>query len=699
MATAYKTPGVYVEEISIFPPSIAQVETAVPAFIGYTKEAKNKGESLLLIPTRLKSLVEYEQLFGAAPDVNVDSVVLDADNNVKSAVLKSSFLLYDSLRLFFSNGGSKCYIISIGTYGNGVVNPAFTDFEKGLAALRTQDEPTLIVFPDATLLPTPKLYDLQKLALQQAADLGDRFVLCDLYPITEDSSFDETVAEFRDNVGIQNLPYGASYAPHLRTNLEKKVSYRNIKDSVKREGAAANLDIKSLATTDVPKTALEVLEKSIDDVNKYRDAIKTFQTGKNAASIEAGYLTVLDDFKAKLATHDTATNTPTTQLRTSYRALIDYIYDAMDALVDAPLADGFFKGVTGTAAAAIYLEDDLEKAASADGNLNTFLLELNRLTRNAHNFVGGDDTEAGSNLGNRYLHKLASFTATEWGDIFTDAKVDAEPLGYTPYPVAVPADDVGAREARKNNLASGEKFLTALFKKIAATIASLSKAAEDLEATYEKAALSLFPKAQEIIDRVKNAVTELPPSGAIAGVYTSVDAARGVHKAPANVSLGAVVGVAKLITHEEQAELNVDVVAGKSINAIRPFTGKGILVWGARTLAGNDNEWRYVSVRRFFNMVEESTKKATERFVFEPNDANTWIKVKTMIENFLVNQWRGGALAGSTPEQAFFVKVGLGQTMTPQDILEGLMIVEIGMAAVRPAEFIILRFSHKMQEA
>jgi phage tail sheath protein FI len=238
-----------------------------------------------------------------------------------------------------------------------------------------------------------------------------------------------------------------------------------------------------------------------------------------------------------------------------------------------------------------------------------------------------------------------------------------------------------------------------LYKKIATTIASLLKGAEELESTYEKAAVALFPKAKEIIDRVKNAVTELPPSGAIAGVYTSVDADRGVHKAPANVSLNSVVGVAQLITHEDQADLNVDVVAGKSINAIRPFTGKGILVWGARTLAGNDNEWRYVSGRRFFNMVEESTKKATERFVFEPNDANTWVKVKTMIENFLVNQWRGGALAGSTPEQAFFVKVGLGQTMTPEDVLEGKMIVEIGMAAVRPAEFIILRFSHKMQEA
>lgn len=191
---------------------------------------------------------------------------------------------------------------------------------------------------------------------------------------------------------------------------------------------------------------------------------------------------------------------------------------------------------------------------------------------------------------------------------------------------------------------------------------------------------------------------ELPPSPFVAGIYATVDRTRGVWKAPANVSVGAIVQPMVQISHEDQMDYNVH-TSGRSVNAIRSFVGRGTLVWGARTLAGNDNEWRYVSVRRFFNMVEESVKKATEQFVFEPNDANTWVKVRAMIENFLTLQWRAGALAGSKPEQAFFVRVGLVETMTAQDILEGRMIVEIGMAAVRPAEFIILRFSHKMQEA
>jgi phage tail sheath protein FI len=198
---------------------------------------------------------------------------------------------------------------------------------------------------------------------------------------------------------------------------------------------------------------------------------------------------------------------------------------------------------------------------------------------------------------------------------------------------------------------------------------------------------------------IKDMPCVLPPSSAIAGIYAAVDNSRGVWKAPANVSLSNVVATTFQFTNVEQDQMNMDVTAGKSVNAIRSFVGRGTLVWGARTLAGNDNEWRYVNVRRFFIFVEESVKKATHQFVFEANDANTWVKVQGMIENFLTTLWRQGALQGSKPEHAFYVAVGLGKTMTALDILEGRMIIEVGMAAVRPAEFIILRFSHKMAES
>jgi hypothetical protein len=204
---------------------------------------------------------------------------------------------------------------------------------------------------------------------------------------------------------------------------------------------------------------------------------------------------------------------------------------------------------------------------------------------------------------------------------------------------------------------------------------------------------------RSIIAQIRKIYVELSPCGTIAGVYARVDRDRGVWKAPANVGVKSVVGPVIKITNEEQESLNVDASTGKSINAIRVFAGKGTLVWGARTLAGNDNEWRYVPVRRLYIFIEESVKKATEFVVFEPNDANTWLRTKAMIENFLTTLWRDGALAGAKTSDAFFVKVGLGETMTSQDILEGRMNIEIGLAAVRPAEFIILKFSHKLQES
>lgn len=186
----------------------------------------------------------------------------------------------------------------------------------------------------------------------------------------------------------------------------------------------------------------------------------------------------------------------------------------------------------------------------------------------------------------------------------------------------------------------------------------------------------------------------LPPSALMAGVYAKTDRERGVWKAPANIALQGVVKPMVAISDNTQDALNVDATTGKSINAIRSFAGQGTLVWGARTLAGNSNEWRYIPVRRLFITVEESVKKAIAQFVFENNDAKTWVKVSSMVNSYLNGIWKEGALLGAKAEDAYFVNVGLGTTMTAQDVLEGKMIVRIGLSAVRPAEFIVLEFSH-----
>ena len=474
MATSYKTPGVYVEEISKLPPSVAEVETAIPAFIGYTQEDTYNGLSLLNKPTRIKSLKEYEQIFGFPQQTTLTITVntVNGENVLVGDVGVSAlaFRMYYALQMFFANGGGPCYITTVAKYGavGGNSTAKYNQMKAGLDAVRKEDEPTMLLFPDAPALDVGDFYQIYKDALIQSSDLMDRVAIIDVFTSTGTDTFASKATEFRNGVGNNFLSYGAAYYPYLRTTL-----------------------------------------------------------------------------------------TP-------------------------------------------YIDESLVSVTGGTIPVGSFL---------------------------RFDEK------------------------------AIPAPDL-----TKSVYHTNSKLYFDILKSLA-----------------------------------KNNII-LPPSSSVAGVYCQVDNTRGVWKAPANVSLSFVKEPMVRIDDEDQKDMNVT-GTGKSVNAIRFFSGKGILVWGARTLAGNDNEWRYISVRRFYNMVEESVKKASEPFVFEPNDANTWAKVKGMIENFLTLQWRSGALMGAKPDEAFFVHVGLGETMTALDIFEGRMIVEIGLAVVRPAEFIILKFSHKMLES
>jgi phage tail sheath protein FI len=214
---------------------------------------------------------------------------------------------------------------------------------------------------------------------------------------------------------------------------------------------------------------------------------------------------------------------------------------------------------------------------------------------------------------------------------------------------------------------------------------------------------SLKAKNSQQYYTVENAIDNnlemlMPAAPAMVGIYANVDDTYGVWRAPANFGVVTAVDLEEHVSASDQGNfLNVDPIAGKSINAIRSFPNRGsAIVWGARTLAGNDNEWRYIPVRRFFFMVEQSIKNAIEPFVFQPNDENTWTRVTAMIANYLTEQWKAGALMGTTTKDAFQVQVGLGITMTPLDVLEGRMIVVVRIAVVRPAEFIILKFEQLM---
>lgn len=479
----YRTPGVYIEEVSTIPPSVAAVATAIPGFVGYTvDELEDETPVPSMTPVRITSMLEYEAIFGG-PFNQSFKVELSgqADNpdilvtpyNGANAGELAPYILYYQVQMFYANGGGTCYVVSVGNYSTpGDIDK--DDLKDGLDQLEKIEEITLVNIPEVVKLSNLDKKTLNDAMLAHCAKMENRFALLDVVQETGDAYNDADT--FRsDEVGIDNLKYGAAYYPGLTTTL--RYFYTDI-----------NVEI----------------------------------------------------------TIDNRDNPP-----------INYEDETLDVV--------------------------------KNGEYNT-----------------------------------------------------ANPPALVIFPD------------------------TSLYNQI-------------------KAELNKY-------------LVELYPSSTMAGVYARVDATRGVWKAPANVGLRMVSRPSILLTDSDQALLNVDSTSGKSINAIRVFEGRGVMSWGARTLDGNSNEWRYINVRRLFLFVEQSVKNASQFVVFEPNTQLTWNRVQGMISSFLTSLWRDGGLVGATPEEAFFVNVGLGTTMTTQDILEGRMIVEIGLAASRPAEFIILKFSHFIQQ-
>lgn len=479
----YRSPGVYIEEIALLPPSIAEVESAVPAFVGYTEKAKNLvDDDLLNVPTPISSWPDFVQYFGG-PDVeNAANIAINVDE-LKSGTTTTGFkvtvvpntgalsqhIFYHAIKHFYANGGSSCYITSVGKYANPV---AKADLLRGLDLVSKEDAPTLLVVPEARYLPAQADFnEVNQAIIKQAADMKDRFAILDTYTTTVPKAAGSVINDSK--TAIDGLPvdtsilkYGAVYYPWLETTYNY----------------AFNFDTLTLTTHTV-----------------------------NGAPPPAA-----DD--------------KTGQAMSALKSSASLMYSAISA-------------------------------------------------------------------------------------------------EYSKYHIV------------------------------------------------------------------------LSPSAAIAGVYTRVDNDRGYWKAPANVGILNVVKPVVSVARSEQDLLNINTESGKSVNAILNMPGYGTVVMGARTLAGNDNEWKYINVRRFFSIVEESIQKSTRWVIFEPNTAFTWTKVKAMIENYLSGKWKDGALAGVKPEQAYQVRVGLGQTMTATDILEGRLIIEVAMAVSRPAEFIILRFEHLLQQS
>ncbi len=523
---AMKTPGVYIVEKSAFPNSVVEVATAVPAFIGHTERADNKGKTLRNKPWRITSMAEFRSYFGEAPkalftiagkgDDSTDESAFTLEN--KEYLLArdgGKYILYFSMLSFFQNGGGPCYIVSVGGYSDDIVAPKLS---AGIKALEKEQEPTMVVIPEAVkLLAVDDCIAVQQAALSHCGiTMRNRFAVLDIHGGSEESKGKEGCVEvFRSKLGTNNLDYGAAYYPWINTSIvqDSELSYENLVDIA---GFKTMLEADVNANKQLPAAKKEELSSVIKQI-------------------------------------------PT-------ESTTDTVEDPAAGEVTEPAAD----------------------AADQEPKLSP-------------------------------------------GDI-------------------------------------------------------------------KKILFAMSPLYKTVMAEMKSQLNLLPPSAAMAGVYTMVDNARGVWKAPANVSLNGVISPAVSISHEEQENLNVS-TQGKSVNAIRTFVGEGTLVWGARTLDGNSLDWRYINVRRTMIMLEESIKLASKAYVFEPNNANTWVTMKSMIRNFLTGIWKRGGLAGASPDDAFSVHVGLGETMTSEDILEGILNITVLVAISRPAEFIEITFQQQMQKS
>ncbi len=643
--SSIKTPGVYVNEIDAFPPSVANVATAIPAFIGYTEKGT-------VVPTLITSFMEFEQSFGGAPvaasiEVELDGNLMPTDN---CNVAESKYKLYNSLRLFYSNSGGSCYIVSIGSYKDAITGNA--DFEDGLDLLLKFDEPTLLLFPDAVNLDAARLGLVQQHALKQCADLMDRFTIMD---VKQELGLVTDSSNFRDRVGNQNLKYGSSYYPYLQSAFPYTYRFSDINGT-----GPGKVNFKGIFSTNISlKQSIEEFEKKVTDFASINLAWNPSVVPSDSANPKKLHQIPIDSH-AKLKT------------------AIDKCWNLLKILGKPeapPLTSTLF---------ATFLQDlvtnFLKKYAQ---ELVDFKLAYEVLKK----ADGVTDVNDLSALDNDIAFKSV------WGNIST--YVASAP---NPYVGLISINVLAAPAHDEPNFVKIQLVVQKLHANIINSINNVMTSLNDFILFEENNLTSQIPFYPAIIAKLSQTMNTVPPSGAIAGVYAQTDATRGVWKAPANVSINGVLGLTDDINDAEQEDMNIH-ESGKSINAIRKFTGKGFLVWGGRTLAGNSNDWRYINVRRLANMIEESVKKASMQFVFEPNVALTWVSIKGMIENYLTTLWNDGALAGAKAEHAFFVQVGLNQTMTAQDVLEGRLIVKIGYASSRPAEFIILEFKQMQQRS
>ncbi|MFT5819794.1 MAG: phage tail sheath protein FI [Crocinitomix sp.] len=625
------TPGVYIQERNLLPASVSGVSTAVPAFIGITAK-----QAAVNVPKRITSMFDYINNFGGK-----HTSKFDVDNTTLEVIVDQRFFLYDSLDLYFRNGGGPCYIVSAGIYASTDNIDIVGKLNTAIANLDDLDEVTLALMPDAHYQwkdgLTQKGIDgvsgyapLASALIQKCAELKDKFAILDYYqPTSSQNDMRSWVSPIQ-----ADLKYGSLYYPWLKTTQQQHVSTDQL--------------ILSAATSSIQELALNTINADLIALDasygeRYNiDSLKADYAAKSIAATTKGGLTTLVSFLNKLVgvldRISVLSDTTVNNYRISLSNNPTFIENAKHLL---------------------WLTKELET-----GSLINTVAAVNK--------------------------PIDSWINTAFGPTYTTLatlEVDAGLLSYSVPNTGVTAVKNAAVLVDLNSAQYVD--LNVIF----SAIAGLFETAYARKQMIEGQLFTEDPIYKQAKSAVENFLKQMPAQGAVTGIYCKNDRERGVWKSPANIAVQSIEKPLVEVSNAEQDGLNVDAQTGKSINVIRTFAGKGALVWGARTLDGQSNEWRYIAVRRFFNYAEESIKIAMNDFVFEPNNARTWVKIKAMITSFLVEQWKAGALLGASYDEAFYVRVG-EDTTSEQEILNGIINVQIGLAVARPAEFIILEFSH-----
>jgi phage tail sheath protein FI len=655
MATVqYKTPGVYVEEIDAFPPSIVGVETAVPAFIGYTEKAEKGGRSVALRAVRISSMVDYVAIFGKAYNYQFTVMpvpVLKGDVESAKAVSDAASVVLDEA-----------------TKNQKGLKSDASDIEKQAAESRVEAAKTAFKTAD------------------------DRYkALNDGYSKSDYGKADKAALE---KEAAAQILIGDLHSP----DKDKSEAAKKARTEAADARAIANAELKK-ATPNASIGSQGFIVSVTAPFSLYNSLRLFYANGGGDC-----YVVSVGTYDSEIGLGGTVGGTP--GLQDGLDAVRDLVGPTMLVIPEATAlpADSYNTLVKNMLK---QCHDRQDRVAILDIRPDP-TKDFDTLNTDFRNNVGGVDNKL-LRYGMAYVPFLktsivapdeldysnfAEFTSNQPGPLIWALLAEASRLypdapaasDWKPMGVAPPAGTTFSKKA--------QDISTAFFDKMAD-----AEKASDVQGERWKINQGLttqIPALKDLYATMAAMLGVLPPSPAMAGIYKQNDLLRGVWNAPANVGLTAVIGPTTPISARMQDDLNMP-ISGLAINAIRDFVGRGTLVWGARTLDGNSNDWRYIQVRRALIYIEQSVELALNKFVFEPNVAQTWVTVTSMIGSFLRGVWQAGGLMGASPAEAFSVQCGLGSTMTADDVLQGKMIVQIKLTMVHPAEFIVLTFQQQMQ--